>query len=223
MKVPPLSAVPQLIRNTCKNYGDLCEVCSTQSCLSGTWQAYVQENLWIMWTSLFITIATMVLGAWKYTLLYHHPHNLFFLLALTTFMSTLVASLVVHFDSQAVVLAFVVSAVLVLLLTLLGFLGKFDITHLGGFLSASLVVVLIASLMSVYWGCPILQTVVATISAMVFGVYLVLDVQKLMGNKKKSIGPDDYVFGAINIYLDVINLFLHILSIITCVGGQMIQ
>ncbi len=33
------------------------------------------------------------------------------------------------------------------------------------------------------------------------------------GNKKVSISPDDYVFAAINLYLDVIQLFMYLLSL----------
>lgn len=186
-------------------------------------QVYLQENLWILWTSLGSTLALLIMGSWKYTLLYRCPRNVVFLITLTAAMSTLVASLVIYTDSQALVLAFIMAAVLVLILLLMGMLRKFDINHLGGFLSASLVVLLLTSLLGVFWGCPILQTVVATVFTVVFGVYLVLDLQKLMSSKKKSIGPGDYVFAAINIYLDVINTFLYTLTIITCIGGQVLQ
>jgi len=35
------------------------------------------------------------------------------------------------------------------------------------------------------------------------------------GTHKFSLSPDEYVFGAIAIYLDIINLFLHILRILS--------
>ena len=53
--------------------------------------------------------------------------------------------------------------------------------------------------------------------AVVFSLYLVYDTQLLMGGKHKySISPEEYVFAALSIYLDVINIFLYILMI---VGG----
>jgi protein lifeguard len=37
----------------------------------------------------------------------------------------------------------------------------------------------------------------------------------LMGGAHKfSVAPDEYVFGAIAIYLDVVNLFLHLLQLL---------
>lgn len=45
--------------------------------------------------------------------------------------------------------------------------------------------------------------------------YLVFDTQMMLGGKHKySLSPEEYVFAALNLYLDIINLFLFILSII---------
>jgi FtsH-binding integral membrane protein len=37
------------------------------------------------------------------------------------------------------------------------------------------------------------------------------------GNRKYALDPEEYIFAALNIYLDVINLFMYILMI---VGGS---
>ena len=45
--------------------------------------------------------------------------------------------------------------------------------------------------------------------------YIVFDTQLMMGGQHKySISPEEYIFAALNLYLDIINLFLFILSII---------
>ena len=36
----------------------------------------------------------------------------------------------------------------------------------------------------------------------------------LFAGKKVQLSPDDYVFAALNLYLDIINLFLYILMIV---------
>jgi len=43
--------------------------------------------------------------------------------------------------------------------------------------------------------------------------YLVFDIQLLMGTGAVSISPDEYVFAALTIYLDVLNLFLYLLQV----------
>ena len=48
-------------------------------------------------------------------------------------------------------------------------------------------------------------------AAAVFSLYIVYDTWRL----SNTLGPDDYIVGAIELYLDIINLFLHLLRIIS--------
>ena len=51
--------------------------------------------------------------------------------------------------------------------------------------------------------------------AFVFSLYLIYDTQMMMGGKHKyALDPEEYIFAALNIYLDVINLFMYILMIV---------
>lgn len=51
--------------------------------------------------------------------------------------------------------------------------------------------------------------------ALIFSLYIVYDTQLMMGgNHKYSLSPEEYIFAALNLYLDIINLFLYILTII---------
>lgn len=48
-----------------------------------------------------------------------------------------------------------------------------------------------------------------------YSVYIAYDVQCLLGGEHKyAVSPDEYVMGTIAIYLDVINLFIHILRLL---------
>ena len=54
--------------------------------------------------------------------------------------------------------------------------------------------------------------------ALVFSLYLVYDTQLMLGGKHKyALSPEEYIFAALNIYLDVVQLFIYILMI---VGGS---
>jgi FtsH-binding integral membrane protein len=47
-------------------------------------------------------------------------------------------------------------------------------------------------------------------------IYIAYDVQCLLGGDHKyAVSPDEYVMGAIAIYLDIINLFMHILRLLS--------
>ncbi|XP_057243678.1 protein lifeguard 2 [Malurus melanocephalus] len=54
---------------------------------------------------------------------------------------------------------------------------------------------------------PWLHAVYALLGAGIFTMFLALDTQMLMGNRRYSLSPEEYIFGALNIYLDIIYIF----------------
>ena len=46
----------------------------------------------------------------------------------------------------------------------------------------------------------------------IFIIFLAIDLQMIMGGGKYEYSEEDYVLAAINIYLDVINIFLYVLQ-----------
>ena len=42
----------------------------------------------------------------------------------------------------------------------------------------------------------------------------------IMGGKKYEVSPEEYIFAAICLYVDIIQIFLHILAIITNVRSD---
>jgi protein lifeguard len=69
-------------------------------------------------------------------------------------------------------------------------------------------------LFAIIFRSEVLYVLYSSIGALVFSLYLVLDTQLLLGGKHKyQISPEDYVIAALNIYVDVINIFLMLLSL----------
>ncbi len=42
---------------------------------------------------------------------------------------------------------------------------------------------------------------------------MVVDTQLLLGDKDLSLSPEDYVFAALNLYLDIVQIFVYILEL----------
>ena len=60
-----------------------------------------------------------------------------------------------------------------------------------------------------------LNLVYAGIGTIIFSLYIVYDTQLMVGGSHKySLSPEEYVFASLNLYLDIVNLFMYILSII---------
>ena len=56
--------------------------------------------------------------------------------------------------------------------------------------------------------------IISAVAAVLFSLYLIYDLQMIMGGKTYSLSPDDYVAASLSIYLDVVNIFLALLTII---------
>merc|ERR1712118_188460 len=59
----------------------------------------------------------------------------------------------------------------------------------------------------------VMEIMYSSVGALIFSCYLVFDIQLLMHGKRVQLSPDDYVFAALNLYLDIVQLFLHILRL----------
>ena len=58
-----------------------------------------------------------------------------------------------------------------------------------------------------------MRLIYALIGTLLFAGFIVYDTQLIVGGKHKKLqfGIDDYVFAALNLYLDVINMFYYLL------------
>lgn len=67
--------------------------------------------------------------------------------------------------------------------------------------------------------CRWFHFAIALVSAILFTMFLIYDLQMLMGGRSRQFDPDMYVIAALNIYIDIIQIFLNVLRIIGLVGG----
>lgn len=144
----------------------------------------------------------------------NYPSNLIFLILFTVCEGILVGAITATYDSSAVVKAVVTTIVIVVALTLFAFQTKIDFTAMYGVMFVLLISLMMFGLMAAIFRSDIMDTMYACFGAFLFSAYIVVDTQMLMGgNHKLSISPEEYIFGALSLYLDIINLFLMMLRL----------
>lgn len=100
-------------------------------------------------------------------------------------------------------------------LTIFAFQTKWDFTMLNGILFVAAIVLLLFGIIAMIFPGKVIILIYSSLGALIFSVYLVYDTQLMMGGKHKySISPEEYIFAALNLYLDIVNIFLYILTII---------
>ena len=111
---------------------------------------------------------------------------------------------------------FASTAVLFGVMALLGATTKTDLTKMGSFLMMALFGVVIASLINFFTKSPMMDYIISIVGVIVFTGLTAYDVQKIKnmehefeGEGRAKIG----LMGALNLYLDFINLFLMLLRL----------
>ncbi|TMS19579.1 Protein lifeguard 2 [Larimichthys crocea] len=126
------------------------------------------------------------------------------------------------YNTTSVVLCLGITALVCLSVTIFSFQSKIDVTSCEGVLfSLCMVMLLCAITISIvvpFGYVPWLHAIYAVGGAILFTLFLAFDTQLLLGNKRYSISPEEYIFATLSIYLDIIYLFSFLLQIMG--GGR---
>ncbi|KAK7005652.1 UPF0005-domain-containing protein [Favolaschia claudopus] len=169
---------------------------------------WVQTHIWSFYVPLFGTLINLGLLYWKR---HSHPWN-FVLLSTFTLMEAFTLGVVVAFYDNLIVLqALIITLGVFIGLTLFTFQSKYDFEGMGPWLFGGL----IALCMTGFVGMVIpfsrtMDLIYAIGGCLLFSGYIVYDTYLI--NAKLS--PDEFIMGAISLYLDFINLFLSILRLL---------
>lgn len=152
-----------------------------------------------------------------------YPQNYVFLFVFTATEGFVVGLICSGYTGPSVAMAAATTMLIFTMMTVYAWTTKNDFTGFGPYLFAALFTMIgmglmfgIVSLITqdpaitntmnfVYCGC----------GALLFSFYIVFDTQKMIGEwggHKTQFDIDDYCFAALNLYLDVINLFLYLLQ-----------
>ncbi|KAF3833881.1 hypothetical protein F7725_025085 [Dissostichus mawsoni] len=142
------------------------------------------------------------------------PWNLIALSILTLSLSYMVGMIASFYDTETVIMAVGITAVVCFTVVLFSLQSKYDFTSCQGVLFVCLIVLLLFSILCIFIRHRILDIVYSSLGALLFTCFLAVDTQLLLGNKKLSLSPEEYVFAALNLYTDIINIFLYILAIV---------
>jgi len=93
--------------------------------------------------------------------------------------------------------------------------SKRDFSGLGKWLFAGLIVIIVASIANIFLQLPSLYIVVSVIAIAIFSAYILYDVQQIING-----GETSYISATLNIYLDVYNIFVNLLSLLGIFGGS---
>lgn len=178
-------------------------------------QRFVKDHPELFWISLGVMIVTIIAMSCCGSVRRKAPMNFIFLGLFTVAQSFLLALSSSRYNQNEVLMAVGITAGVCLGLTLFAFQTKWDFTVMGGVLFVAVLILMVFGIVAIFFPGRTMSLVYASLGALIFSVYLIYDTQLMMGGKHKySISPEEYIFAALNLYLDIVNIFMYILTII---------
>ena len=111
--------------------------------------------------------------------------------------------------------AFLLTSIAFGALSLFAMNTKKDYTTMGKMLMITLIIVVVAGLLNIFFHSPLLQLGIAVVSSVLFSFFILYDTQNIIqGNYSTPIE------GAIALYLDFFNLFISLLQILGIFGDE---
>jgi FtsH-binding integral membrane protein len=183
-------------------------------------RSFVFANPWTFWASFGVSFGLILVLACSESARRSHPTNLIILFLFTACEAVLLGTISATYDTEIVLLAAGITAGATLVLSLYAMQTKHDFTAAGGILFGLLWALIAAGILSLFIHTHVMNIVISAVGAAVFSCYIVFDVQLMMGSGTYSISPDEYVFASLNIYLDIVNLFLYLLRLLSEIQGD---
>jgi uncharacterized protein len=118
------------------------------------------------------------------------------------------------YEMQSIIYVFGLSAVVFGIFAFLGYRTGIDLTKLGSFLIMGLVAIIIGHIVNIFILNSSLDMMLLSLGIIIFLGFIMYDIQKIK-NMAYQINDEEKfaIFGALQLYLDFINLFLRLLRL----------
>lgn len=123
------------------------------------------------------------------------------------------ATIFVVYTSLSIVQAFLGATCLFLTMSLYGYTTQRDLTSIGQFMFVGLIAIIIVSLINLFIGSSLVSMVVSALAVIIFLGLTAYDTQKIREIIAYDRTGRAEVMGALTLYLDFINLFIHLLHL----------
>lgn len=125
------------------------------------------------------------------------------------------SSIFVVYDIASIIMVFLVSSVIFGVMAFIGYKTNVDLSKLGFYLMMGLIAVIIVSVINIFIGSNGLEIALSIICVLLFIGITAFDVQKIKSLEGSGLTEDNLaIYGALELYLDFINIFIDLIRII---------
>ena len=117
------------------------------------------------------------------------------------------------FTMGSIVSAFMGAAILFGSMSFYGYFTKRSLESLGQFMFVGLIAICIASIVNIFIGSTVMQTVISALAIIIFLGLTAYDTQQIREEISVNTSDAAEVRGALSLYMDFINLFINLLQL----------
>lgn len=184
------------------------------SVISPGWGKFQLEHTALMWLCVIGSIIICIALVCFRDLARKVPLNYFLLLIFTVLEAYLVSTICVTTKPRIVLMAAAMTCGITFSLTLYAWTTKTDFTVFGALFFILSCSMLLFGLFLIFTNNPFLHVLYSTCGVLLYSFYLIYDTQLIVGNHENKLEIDDYIIGALMLYLDIINLFLYLVRLL---------
>lgn len=149
------------------------------------------------------------------------PTNFILLSVLTLGYGLVAAVTSCRYDTRIVLFAFLATGLSCFIIAFFAKTTSFDMTNCGTTLCLlGLAHMVIGLILILIFPARIASLLLAVGGALLVSLYLMFDLQLIMGGRKCELSPEEYILGAIMLYTDIIQLFIYMLEIINRISDD---
>lgn len=124
------------------------------------------------------------------------------------------STIFMYFEMGSIIFIFAVTAVIFALFAIIGSKLNIDLSKFGIYLLIALIGVVVVSIINIFIGSSQLQMFISAITILIFTLYIGYDIRKIKALLDTDIPEDNIaVYGAFQLYLDFINIFIRLLEL----------
>ena len=123
------------------------------------------------------------------------------------------STIFITFEMSSIIMVFLITALLFGLLAAYGYFTKRDVTKIGNMLFGALIAIIIISIVNIFLRSSSIELGISIISVIIFMGYVIYDMNNIKYLLSSLDDDKASVYGAFQLYLDFINIFIRLLEL----------
>lgn len=123
------------------------------------------------------------------------------------------SSIFVVYQMSSIMIVFLITALMFGILSFVGYATKTDLTKIGTYLFIGLIAIIVSTIINIFIGNSMFEIIICSISILIFLGFTVYDIKKIKALESVIDEDNLAIYGALQLYLDFINIFIDLLRL----------